>query len=71
MVRLAVCSIDFERAQVIKGGETLPLTAKEFALLSALYRNGGRIVTIDMLCQTVWGDNPYGYENSPGNFVLF
>ena len=64
LVRLAGCSIDFERAQVIKGGETLPLTAKEFALLSALYRNGGRIVTIDMLCQAVWGDNPYGYENS-------
>ena len=64
LVRLADCSIDFERAQAIKGGETLPLTAKEFALLSALYRNGGRIVTIDMLCQAVWGDNPYGYENS-------
>ena len=63
-VRLAACTIDFERAQVIKGEEQLPLTAKEFALLMALYRNGGRIVTIDMLCQAVWGDNPYGYENS-------
>ena len=64
VARLAACSIDFERAQVIKEGERLPLTAKEFALLSALYRNGGKIVTIDMLCQAVWGDNPYGYENS-------
>ena len=48
VVRLAGCSIDFERAQVIRGEERLPLTAKEFALLSALYRNGGKIVTIDM-----------------------
>ena len=64
VVRLAGCSIDFARAQVIRGEERLPLTAKEFALLSALYRNGGKIVTIDMLCQAVWGDNPYGYENS-------
>ena len=64
MVRLAGCSIDFARAQVIRGEERLPLTAKEFALLSALYRNGGRIVTIDMLSQAVWGANPYGYENS-------
>ena len=63
-VRLAGCTVDFERAQVIKGEEKLPLTAKEFALLSALYRNSGKIVTIDMLCQAVWGDNPYGYENS-------
>ena len=64
VVRLAGCAVDFERAQVIKGEEKLPLTAKEFALLSALYRNSGKIVTIDMLCQAVWGDNPYGYENS-------
>ena len=64
VVRLAGCTVDFERAQVIKGEEKLPLTAKEFALLSALYRNSGKIVTIDMLCQAVWGDNPYGYENS-------
>ena len=64
VVHLAGCAVDFERAQVIKGEKKLPLTAKEFALLSALYRNGGKIVTIDMLCQAVWGDNPYGYENS-------
>lgn len=64
VVRLAGCAVDFERAQVIKGEKKLPLTAKEFALLSALHRNSGKIVTIDMLCQAVWGDNPYGYENS-------
>ena len=22
------------------------------------------IVTIDALCEAVWGDNPFGYENS-------
>ena len=32
--------------------------------MSALYRNAGRIVTIDALCEAAWGDNPYGYENS-------
>ena len=33
-------------------------------MLSALYRNAGRIVTIDALCEAAWGDNPFGYENS-------
>lgn len=56
--------IDFSRAEVIKNGETLPLTAKEHALLSALYQADGRIVTIDALCAAAWGDNPFGYENS-------
>mgnify|MGYP005805065799 FL=1 len=64
LVKLSSCEIDLERAEVIKAGERIPLTAKEFALMSALYRNAGRIVTIDALCEAAWGDNPYGYENS-------
>lgn len=64
LVRLAASQIDFERAEVIKEGAHLPLTAKEHDILWALYRNAGRIVTIDQLCEAAWGDNPYGYENS-------
>ena len=30
----------------------------------ALADGGGRIVTIDRLCEAAWGDNPFGYENS-------
>ncbi|HIU02988.1 MAG TPA: response regulator transcription factor [Candidatus Onthocola gallistercoris] len=64
LVRLSGSQIDFDRAEVIKGKEHLPLTAKEHDILSVLCRNAGRIVTIDQLCEAVWGDNPYGYENS-------
>ena len=63
-MKLAASQVDFERAEVIKNGERIPLTAKEYELLSALYRNAGRIVTIDALCEAAWGDNPFGYENS-------
>lgn len=64
LVKLRDSEIDFDRAEVIRNGEHIPLTAKEHELLSALYRNAGRIVTIDSLCEAAWGDNPYGYENS-------
>lgn len=64
LVKLHSCEIDFSRAEVSKNGEHIPLTAKEYELLSALYRNAGRIVTIDALCEAAWGDNPFGYENS-------
>lgn len=64
LIPLIGCQIDFARAEVIKDGEHLPLTAKEHDILKALYRNEGRIVTIDQLCEAAWGDNPYGYENS-------
>ena len=64
LVYLHDSQIDFSRAEVIKNEEHIPLTAKEHDLLSALYRNAGRIVTIDALCEAAWGDNPFGYENS-------
>lgn len=64
LVRLRHSEIDFDRAEVIKDGEHIPLTAKEYDILTALYRNAGRIITIDALCEAAWGENPFGYENS-------
>ena len=64
LVKLINSEIDFERAEVIKNGEHISLTAKEHDILAALYRNAGKIVTIDALCEAAWGDNPFGYENS-------
>ena len=53
IVQLSGSQIDFDRAEVVKGEETFPLTAKEHDILSALYRNAGRIVTIDQLCEAL------------------
>lgn len=64
IILLAGSSIDFSRAEVSKNGKTLSLTAKEYALLEVLAQNAGKIVTIDALCEAVWVDNPFGYENS-------
>ncbi len=64
LVYLHDSQIDFSRAEIIKNNKHIPLTAKEYDLLSALYRNAGRIVSIDALCEAAWGDNPFGYENS-------
>lgn len=64
LVKLRGSEIDFDRAEVVKAGEHIALTAKEYDILTALYRNAGRIVTIDALCEAAWGENPFGYENS-------
>lgn len=42
----------------------LSLTAKEFALLKKLWDNQGNIVTTDSLCQAIWHDDAFGYENT-------
>lgn len=64
LLRLAGCTVDFSRAEVDQDGGKLPLTAMEHKLLETLARNEGRIVTVDALCEALWGDNPFGYENS-------
>lgn len=63
-IKLQNSEIDFDRAEIIKNGERISLTAKEHDILAVLYRNAGRIVSIDALCEATWGDNPFGYENS-------
>lgn len=62
--RLGGQTIDLESAVVQRTDRELPLTAKEHAILIKLYENQGRIVTSDALCQAVWGDESYGYENT-------
>lgn len=64
LVILEGSQIDFSRAEVHKAAEVIPLTAKEYKLLETLARNEGKIVTMDALCESLWGDNPFGYENS-------
>jgi len=53
-------SIEFDEMRVICCGETLTLTRKEFALLSALTKNADRVSTRQKLLDKVWGYNYYG-----------
>ena len=45
-------------------GGSVSLTAKELGILKKLAENRGKIVTFDSLCQSVWGDDYFGYENT-------
>lgn len=56
--------IDWEGGTVFSDEEIMPLTAKEYILLKKLYDNRGKIISINTLCDTLWPDGCYGYENS-------
>lgn len=56
--------IDLNSACIKREGQEISLTAKEHSLILKLYENKGRIVTSDALCQAMWGDDMYGYENT-------
>jgi two-component system phosphate regulon response regulator PhoB len=47
--------VDEARHAVTVDGRSLDLTAKEFALLTALMRADGRVLSRDQLLETVWG----------------
>lgn len=53
-------NIDFEDMRVTCDGRDVKLTRKEFALLSHLARNAGRVATRQTLLDNVWGYNYFG-----------
>jgi DNA-binding response OmpR family regulator len=46
--------VDFDRHEVRRAEENVPMTAREFALLSYFVRNPERAITRDELLQSVW-----------------
>jgi two-component system, OmpR family, response regulator len=50
-------SVDTRRQRVTKGEKSIPLTAKEYALLEFLARNEGTLVTRATITAHVWDDN--------------
>ena len=63
---LGDCRVNLNDATAKRNGNTVTLTATERAILQKLTENRGHIVTFDALCEAVWGDGYYGYENSLG-----
>lgn len=58
--RYGPISIDLSRHEVTAHGKEVPLTAKEFGLLEHLLRNPGRVLTREVLLNTVWGYDYFG-----------
>ena len=52
--------MDLSRHEVTVQGKEVPLTAKEFGLLEHLLRNPGRVLTREVLLNTVWGYDYFG-----------
>ncbi|NBK92466.1 DNA-binding response regulator [bacterium 1XD21-13] len=61
---LGTRTVHLDRGTVESSEGETALTAKELLILKKLYENRGRIVTFDALCDAVWGDGYYTYENT-------
>jgi heavy metal response regulator len=49
--------------EVMRGGQRIELTAKEYALLDYLMRNAGRVLTRPMIAEHVWNQDFDTYTN--------
>lgn len=62
--KLGSKTIDMAQNLVISNRGTHSFTAKERLILEKLYLNKNKVVTGDALCNYVWNDNLYGYEQT-------
>jgi len=58
-------TLDLRRRRAARGGRTIDLSPKEFALLEFLMRNQGRVVTRTQILDHVWG-----YDYSPDSNLV-
>jgi DNA-binding response OmpR family regulator len=56
--------VNWDAGTLTSDTATYQLTAKEYTLLKKLCDNRGKILSIDTLCNTLWTDGNFGYENS-------
>ena len=56
-VQVGEITIDSARHRVVRGGEELRLTPKEFELLALLARNADRVLTHRAILKAIWGPN--------------
>jgi two-component system KDP operon response regulator KdpE len=56
-VQVGDITIDFARHHVVRAGEDIRLTPKEFDLLALLARNADRVLTHRSILKAIWGPN--------------
>lgn len=59
-LRVADLDLDLSARRVVRAGQTIDLSPRQFALLEYLMRNRGQAVSRSMLTENVWG---YGFES--------
>ena len=63
-LRVGGCLLDRSKRAVVRDGEDIPLTRKEFVLLELLMRRANSVVTRDQLIEAGWGYDKDVSENS-------
>ncbi|CUO71276.1 response regulator transcription factor [Clostridium sp. NSJ-49] len=64
IIKFGDIEINEETGEVYKSGKLLELTAKELKLLIYLVNHPNRILSKETICNEVWGEDFFGYDNT-------
>ena len=64
VLKVGNCTLDRNRRALLRDGDELPLTKKEYALLELLMRRVNGVVTRDQLIEAGWGYNADVRDNT-------
>ena len=64
VIKIGNVEVNEENGSVLKDGEALELTAKEFKLLVYLANNQNQIISKETICREVWGEDYFGFDNT-------
>lgn len=64
VLKRGALSLDINDYSVLKKGERMELTAKEFEILKLLMQNPKKVYTKEQIYSLVWNDTYYGDENA-------
>jgi DNA-binding response OmpR family regulator len=70
LVRFDNISVDLTKMEVLRDGELVVLTAKEFKTLQFLVHNPDRVISRDELLKEVWGYQNYPSTRTVDNHIL-
>lgn len=70
IVEFGSVKIDFQRLECTKAGKRLELSAKEFQIIKFFNDNENKVVTRDMLLDTVWGYEKFPTTRTVDNYIL-
>jgi two-component system alkaline phosphatase synthesis response regulator PhoP len=62
--------MNFPNAEVMRGGRSLGLTAKEFRTLKFMIQNVGRVISRRELLNEVWGYHDYPHTRTVDTHIL-
>ena len=63
-IKIKNITINKSSCQVYKDNKEVILTAKEFKLLLYLAENKNKIINKERLCEAIWGEDYFGYDNT-------